>query len=342
MGFRRQGLIWVVILTGVIFSSCRYLSGDDDNVEDFQVRLDIKDSLFFSGDSAIWHVIWQVRMGPRVPGTSSHQRTASMLKNILSAYLDTAFIQEGEMKRFDGVKIPVYNIIGIRAPELTPRILLVAHWDTRPWRDQDPDSARWNIPLVGACDGASGTAVLLEIARVIHVRGESVPIDILLSDAEDQGPPSFLRSSYSSADKYWSLGIQYWVERPHRNLSDYKVAIVVDMVCDRHATFLREYYSEVYAGQFVTSIWRVGQLLGYSSMFLNLPGIPVVDDHLFLSKMGGIPAVIIIDTRLGTRTGFPEWWHTSLDTLSVVSSETLEAVGRTIEAWIYYVAWQVI
>ena len=271
----------------------------------------------FDGDGAFALTRQQCDFGPRVPGTAPHAKCADWLVSTLKASCDTVIVQTGTVKTARSGNIGIKNIIGIINPEATQRLLLLAHWDTRPWADNDPDAANHNKPVMGANDGASGVGVLLQLARQLKVDTTSLGIDILLVDAEDMGE--------SDNEESWGLGTQYWAQHPH--VTGYKplFGILLDMVGAGDATFTREYYSTQYAAGFVDLVW--GNAAG--SHFVNAAGGAVTDDHVFVNQ-AGIACVDIIDMRADSETGFCPVWHTVNDTMDGISAVTLAEVGQTL------------
>ena len=259
----------------------------------------------------------QCAFGPRVPGTPQHAKCAEWLTTTLQASCDTVIVQQADVKTGQGGMIGIKNIIGVINPEASQRLLLLAHWDTRPWADNDPDAANHKKPVMGANDGASGVAVLLQLARQIKEQGTALGIDILLVDAEDMG--------ITDIEESWGLGTQYWAKHPH--VQGYKplFGILLDMVGASDATFTREYYSLQYAGGFVDLVWKCAA----GSHFVNANGGAVTDDHVFVNQ-AGIPCIDIIDMRNNGDTGFCPVWHTVNDTMDGISATTLGEVGQTL------------
>ena len=164
----------------------------------------------FSADSAYSYVARQVAFGPRVPGTASHDSCATWIETRMRAWADSVIVQKGTVAAFDGTVLPITNIIaGFNLPQ-TKRILLVAHYDTRPWADRESDPELHNTPIPGANDGGSGTAVLMEIARNLARKAPTVGVDILFVDAEDYGPGE--TSISDTGFDGWCLGSRYWTQ----------------------------------------------------------------------------------------------------------------------------------
>ena len=273
--------------------------------------------IVFDGDAAFALTRQQCEFGPRVPGTPAHAKCADWLTSTLQASCDTVIVQTGRMQTATEGAIGIKNIIGLINPDATQRMLLLAHWDTRPWADNDPDPANHKKPVMGANDGASGVGVLLQLARQLKDSGTSIGIDIVLVDAEDMG--------VNDNEESWALGTQYWAEHPHT--AGYKplFGLLLDMVGSSNATFTREYYSTQYAGGFVDLVWGCAA----GNHFINAQGGAVTDDHIFVNR-AGIPCVDIIDMRTDGTTGFCPEWHTIHDTMDAISATTLTEVGQTL------------
>ncbi len=271
----------------------------------------------FDGEGAYALTRQQCDFGPRVPGTPAHAKCAEWLESTLKGSCDTVMVQTGTVQTATEGKMGIKNIIGIINPEASQRLLLLAHWDTRPWADNDPDAANHSKPVMGANDGASGVGVLLQLASQLKAESPTIGVDIVLVDAEDMGE--------DDNEESWGLGTQYWVQHPH--VKGYKplFGILLDMVGASDATFTREYYSTQYAGGFVDLVWKCAA----GSHFINAQGGAVTDDHVFVNR-AGIPCVDIIDLRSDSPTGFCPEWHTINDTMGAIDPATLAQVGQTL------------
>lgn len=278
----------------------------------------------FDADSAYRYAAAQVAFGPRVPGSEAHSRCAEYLENTLSRFADTVITQRGSMTAYDGSQMPVRNIIAALNADVKRRVMLSAHYDTRPWADQDADSGKWHTPIDGANDGASGVAVLLEIARQLNAMHTDLGVDIVLWDAEDGGTPQF--DEHGRHDS-WCLGSQYWAKHKHKAGYEAQCGILLDMVGAEDARFLLEQHSRQYAGSIMKSIWQTARRLGYGDIFVEQNAYPLVDDHYYLN-LAGIPTVDII--HYDNQRGFPAQWHTTKDNMDHISPLTLGAVGHTV------------
>ena len=267
----------------------------------------------FNADSAYAFITAQCDFGPRVPGTEAHRLTGDYLAGKLRGYGAVVTEQRMELTTFDGTGIDARNIIGEFNPSASRRILLLAHWDCRPWADNDPKVENRKRPVPGANDGASGVGVLLEVARQMSLKQPSVGIDILFVDAEDWGDSG-------GGEETWALGTQYWTKNPHKLGYRPMFGILLDMVGAEDARFAREYFSMQYARGIVDEVWKIAQESGYGNYFSNEYGGAVTDDHVFVNR-AGIPCIDIIDQNNSTGTGFFEEWHTISDTPAVISKE---------------------
>lgn len=285
----------------------------------------------FSADSAYAYIEKQVKFGPRVPNTSSHRRTAKWLTQTLQRFADTVQVQKGEVKAYNGKTLFIRNIRASFNPELNKRVLLCAHWDTRPFADQD--TARKDEPIPGANDGGSGTGVLLEIARQLNQKNPGIGVEIVLFDAEDYGAPESKQKR--GKDNKFCLGSKYWAERIDENQYFAEYGILLDMVGAKNATFMREGYSLEHAPQVVDKIWSNASRLGHDRYFSYQKTKPVMDDHVNIIRKAGIPTANIIDYSNDRTNGFGDYWHTHRDDMDLISRKTLQAVGETVLTVLY-------
>ncbi len=282
----------------------------------------------FNADSAYAYVQRQCDFGPRVPNSEAHRECGDWMAAELRSRGANVTEQRMKLKAFDGTMLDARNIIAEFYPEKERRVLLLAHWDCRPWADNDPNPDNHRKPVDGANDGASGTGVLLEMARLLQSHEPSIGVDILLVDAEDWGETEGDESS-------WALGTQYWLQYPHRKgyaMPEY--GILLDMVGNADASFKKEYFSLRFASSIVEKIWKTAEQLGYSSKFPDTEGGAITDDHLFVNA-AGIPCVDIIDQRTDSQTGFFPQWHTTDDKMTHIDRSTLKAVGQTVATLLF-------
>ncbi|WP_017730198.1 M28 family peptidase [Nafulsella turpanensis] len=291
----------------------------------------------FDADSAYSYVDKQVNFGPRVPNTPEHREAGDYLVRKLEEFGAEVKVQEFEATAFDGTVLQLRNIIGSYKPEAQKRVLLAAHWDTRPFADKEEDESLHNQPIAGANDGGSGVAVLLEIARLINQNeGPQVGVDIIFFDGEDYGEPEFLPMEDREPNRtYWCLGSQYWAENKHvPNYTAY-FGILLDMVGAENAQFWREGYSREYAPSVLKRVWAWGHELGYSRYFKYSNSEAIIDDHVFMNR-AGVPSIDIIDYDPASDFYFGDYHHTLKDDMGIISKETLKAVGETVLHTIYH------
>lgn len=283
----------------------------------------------FNADSAYRYIENQMAFGPRVPGTLPHDQCAVFLRNTLQRFCGNVVVQEFVMRAWDGTLLEGKNIIASYSPDKKIRIILCAHWDSRPVADHDPNPANRSKPVPGANDGASGTGVLLEIARQLNECEPYVGVDIILFDLEDYGPPNN-RQGHRGEDN-WGLGSQYWSRNPHKFNYKARFAILLDMVGVPDPQFLKEGFSMHYASDKVDKVWEIARDLGYGDFFPDRMGGYITDDHYYINKYAGIPAVNIIHLDKNSVNGsFFEQWHTVNDDMEFIDKATLDIVGTTV------------
>ncbi|MFM1932798.1 MAG: hypothetical protein RL226_2101 [Bacteroidota bacterium] len=284
----------------------------------------------FDADSAYAYIAKQVAFGPRVPNSAEHAACGDWLVQKLSSYGADVIEQKAVVTAYDGTALNMRNIIGQFAPEKKNRIMLYAHWDTRPFADKD--SIRQKEPIDGANDGGSGVGVLLEIARMIHAQAPSTGVDIVFFDTEDYGAPEgFETGDYTD----WCLGSQYWAENKHRPNYRAKYGILLDMVGAKDAVFNREGTSVATSPMVVDKVWRTAQKLGYGGYFHDKVTPQTVDDNYFVT-MGGVPSANIVQYHVDVLPmGYGFFHHTHKDNMDIIDTQTLKAVGQTVAECIY-------
>ncbi len=276
----------------------------------------------FSGSRAFADLERQVSFGPRNPGSAGHAQCLNYLASELRSLADTVWTQDFVSIGYGHETLRLTNIVASFRPEEKGRILLCAHWDTRPRADNDPTSANQSKPIPGANDGASGVAVLLEIARLMHSTPPRVGVDLVLFDGEDYG--------YEGDTPRYLLGSRYFAANTKFQQSP-RFAILLDMVGDANLEILKEQHSVRYAGDIVNIIWSTAKQLGYYQ-FVDAAGESITDDHLPLNE-AGIKTVDLIDFDYPDHTN--RYWHTLDDVPAHCSSESLEAVGAVLTHLLY-------
>jgi len=277
----------------------------------------------FDADSAYEYVARQVAFGPRTPGSESQRKCAAWMDEMLKKVCDTVYRQEANVKGGDGKSLPCINLIGVINPSAAKRILLLTHWDSRPWADQDTKDQ--DKPILAADVGGSGVGVLLELARQLkayHLPA-NIGIDILFTDVEDYGRSEWGEQSYC-------LGTQYWAHHPH--VAGYRAdyGILLDMVGGRGAQFPMEGSSMKFAADVQQKVWKAAAEAGFTSYFPYSQGADITDDHVPVNTIAGIRTIDIISLTPDPNKPFPEHWHTHADVMQVIDKGTLKAVGQTL------------
>lgn len=288
----------------------------------------------FCADSAFSFIKRQTGFGPRVPNTEAHFKCSVWLASKLNSLGAQTCIQGFETETFDKTKLQCYNIIGSYNPDSPTRVILCSHWDSRPWADNDSDPANRKKPVDAANDGASGVAVILEIARQLQKKAPAVGVDCIFLDAEDWGPGPDFKGNH--LETYWGLGTQHWARNPHKQGYRARYAILLDMVGGKGAQFAREKYSVMYGKQVVDKVWNTAASLGYSSLFKQSDGSYITDDHYFINTIAKIPAIDIVPYLPQCKESiFGPTWHTTHDNIDNIDRNVLEAVGKTLLTVIY-------
>ncbi|MDO9253941.1 MAG: M28 family peptidase [Bacteroidales bacterium] len=309
------------------FTSCKQKTAQTSDVSaEADIAKTIK-AADFNADTAYYFVNEQVKFGPRVPNSKSHVKCAGWLEATLNKYTPNIFVQQFTAKAFDGTVLNCRNIIASFNPKSTARVLLCSHWDSRPFADNDPDSAYHRTPIDGANDGASGVGILLEIARQLKISPAAIGVDILLLDGEDYGAPQ--NAGYTGTDD-WALGSQYWSRYPHVPSYSARYGILLDMVGAENAVFTLEGTSMYYAPDFAQRVWNMGASIGYSDYFSTERTNAITDDHVYINQLRQVPTIDIIQHDQLTQSGFYQNWHTIKDNMKGISKPTLMAVGQTI------------
>jgi|UniRef100_UPI00404892AA glutaminyl-peptide cyclotransferase len=324
----KNNLGWSLFALLLLLAAC---SGEKSN-ETKTETVELKPYPNFQADSAFAFVKKQVDFGPRVPGTLGHAATKAWIQETLEEYGWSVQQQDFQAQTYDGLTWDLTNLIASYNPQARKRILLAAHWDTR--RIADKDTVSTANPIDGANDGASGVAVLMEIARSISSQPlpAEVGIDLIFFDGEDDGEPENAVTRDNS-QIWWCHGSQYWSKNKHLpNYSAY-YGILVDLVGGKNARFYREGYSRKFANGILSKVWGYAASIGHSAYFIQQDAPEILDDHAFVNEWAGIPTIDIID--YSPNLGFGAYHHTHRDNLTGIDSRTLQAVGETVLATIY-------
>ncbi|MDA0314205.1 MAG: M28 family peptidase [Bacteroidetes bacterium] len=324
----KNKILWLLLLPVFLLAAC----AEQKTTESSNTSTELKPYPAFNADSAYNFVQKQVDFGPRVPSTPGHAATKAWMMETLKKYGWSVEFQDFQAQTYDDLTWDLSNVIASINPQASKRILLAAHWDTR--RIADKDKTRTSEPIDGANDGASGVAVLLEIARNISSQPLSaeIGIDLIFFDGEDDGEPEYALTR-DNTKIWWCHGSQYWSKNKHLpNYSAY-YGILVDLVGGKNARFYREGYSRKYASGILSKVWGIAGTLGHSGFFIQQDVAEILDDHAFTNEWAGIPTIDIID--FSPNLGFGAYHHTHQDALEVIDRRTLKAVGETVLATIY-------
>lgn len=309
-----------------VFTSVFLISCGNDNSLNFEQQN--REVPLFSSERAYSFIEAQVGFGPRVPNTEAHIQTIHYLKGYFReiAGQQNVFVQEFQQVVY-GDTLTMYNLLASFGTQYDDRILLAAHWDSRPRGEKDPENPE--SPILGADDGGSGVGVLMEFASIFAEHDLPIGVDIILFDGEDYGREGDLNNYF--------LGARHWGNNPPVPGYNPRFGILLDMVGGVDAKFAKEGYSMQYAPSLVNQLWGIAEEFGYGDMFLDEQGGRVADDHVIVQQTTGIPMVNIIHhtAEANGRVNFPPYWHTQDDTMDIIDTETLQAVGDVVLELIY-------
>lgn len=281
----------------------------------------VPEALRFDAERAWSYLTTQVRFGPRIPGTPAHARQLGWMRDFFAQRADSVAVQRFAFQPLaGGASVPMANLLARFRPAAPERVLLVAHWDTRPRADAAPDPAERTLPVPGANDGASGVAVLMELANALRATPPPLGVDLLLTDGED----------YGTTDDEMYLGARYFAATLPPNYRP-RYALVLDMVGDSAPSFPVEELSRRAAPKLVRRIRDTAGRLGYGAFFPDSSAGEILDDHVPLIE-AGLPAAVLIDLDYGPDNSL---WHTPRDLPAQTSPETLRMVGEVVLALLY-------
>lgn len=306
---------------------CLMLAGCPNKPKDNSIEKPTVTPPAFDVDSAYAFVKAQTDFGPRTLGSDAHAQCAQYLIDKLTAFCDTAMVQHFSARTYDGKSWNAQNIIGSFAPEKQDRVVLSAHWDSRPFADHDPNPANRDKAIDGANDGASGVGVLLEVARQLQKLNPAIGVDIVFFDAEDYGPKE---GETAPNGEWWGLGAQYWAQHLHKPDYMARYGILLDMVGSANARFYQESFSVRDAQPIVAKVWAHAYELGFGDYFVNQPGGIITDDHYYVNKYAPFKMIDIIHYDMYSGTGFGPVWHTLNDNMQFIDKNTLGVVGKTL------------
>ena len=307
------------LLFFVFLFSCKPDDGKKVPQENIKVKIPA-----FSGQAAYDLVKAQVDMGTRNPGSEASKKAIKWMQSHLKSSGWKTSLQTFKTALYTGEQVDGTNIIARYNPHVKERVLLCAHWDSRMIADKD--SVRIDEPIPGANDGASGVAVLLEIARTISKNPIPMGVDIVLFDLEDQGDDG-------GKDEYsWCLGSQYWAAHLPDKPYEVKYGILLDMVGAKGAKFPKAGYSMNYAPEVVNKVWGIAKLLNKDNYFVNEEIGGITDDHRFIIQYARFPVIDIIHYE---NDKFMAEHHTHADGIDIIDKNTLGAVGQVVLATVY-------
>ena len=290
----------------------------------------------FSADSAYAYCQRQCDFGPRTMNSKAHDDCGKWIADEFARLGCTVTTQQATLTGYDGTPLHSTNIIAVAYADKPVHVLVCAHWDSRPWADNDPDSTNWRKPVMAANDGASGVAVMLELARLIQSDTTlNVGVDFVCFDAEDWGTPQWAKQQEN--EKSWALGAQYWAQQ-YRPANGYVIqyGILLDMVGGQGAAFYQELSSLKYAPHIVEKVWNAARTAGYKDYFPAQNGGYITDDHGPINEIAGIPTIDIIPFYPNCReSSFGPTWHTVNDDMAHIDKNTLRAVGQTVVQVLY-------
>lgn len=322
----RKYIFLSFLIVATLFSSCK------SNKQVEEVLNPVGPA--FIADSAMAYCQAQCDFGPRTMNSKAHDLCEEWIVNKFKGFGLEVETQKADLTGWDGTKLHSTNIIAHFNPQAERRILICAHWDSRPWADNDPDSANWHKPVLAANDGASGVGVMLEVARLLQNDTTlAIGVDLVCFDAEDYGTPQWAEKNEDS-ENTWALGAQYWAKKLPENYKP-QFGILLDMVGGQGAKIYQEQNSIRYAASIVDKVWSAARHAGFSSVFANEVGGGVTDDHIPVNE-AGIPTVDIIPFYPDCRqSSFGPTWHTINDDMEHLDINTLKAVGQTLIQVIY-------
>ena len=321
---------------GTIICSCASCKNASKNISNEDSMANVTVGPQFNEDSAWTYCNKQCEFGPRTMNSAAHEQCKDWIASKFREFGCEVKEQRADLKGYDGTVLKSTNIIACANKNKTkPHILLCAHYDSRPWADNDPDSTNWSKPVMAANDGASGVAVMLEIARLIQADTTlNIAVDFVCFDAEDWGVPQW---SNSSNEDSWALGSKYWAENIGSTTGHtYSYGILLDMVGGEGAQFYQEGFSLKYAQNIVNKVWHAARVAGYSNFFPAEGGGYITDDHLPINEIAKIPAIDIVPYYPNCKeSSFGPTWHTLADNMQHIDKGTLKAVGQTLIQVLY-------
>lgn len=281
----------------------------------------------FNADSAYIYLQEQCDFGPRTMNSTAHDKCEKWIIQKFEQYGCKVTTQKATLNGYDGTPLRSTNIMASYNPEATTRIMFCAHWDCRPWADNDPDSTNWHKPIIAANDAASGVGVMIELARILKGSGLELGVDFICFDAEDYGTPQWFEGE--DPGDTWALGAQYFANNLPEGYAP-RYGILLDMVGGVGAKFYREGMSMQYAPAIVKKVWNAARQVDYGSYFPKDDGGMITDDHIPVNQTANIPCIDVIPYYPDcAQSSFGPTWHTIADNMDNIDKNTLKAVGQT-------------
>lgn len=318
-------LLIVALIAGAAFNFLPSNKAEVSETEEIEKVLPVGPD--FNADSAYIYLQEQCDFGPRTMNSTAHDKCEKWIIQKFEQYGCKVTTQKATLNGYDGTPLRSTNIIASYNPEATTRIMFCAHWDCRPWADNDPDSTNWHKPIVAANDAASGVGVMIELARILKGSGLELGVDFICFDAEDYGTPQWFEGE--DPGDTWALGAQYFANNLPEGYAP-RYGILLDMVGGVGAKFYREGMSMQYAPAIVKKVWNAARQVGYGSYFPKDDGGMITDDHIPVNQTANIPCIDIIPYYPDcAQSSFGPTWHTIADNMDNIDKNTLKAVGQT-------------
>jgi len=311
-----------LIVIALLLYSC---SGEESGLEFREQGNTVPE---FNSGNAFQFIEDQLALGPRVPGSDGQREAITYFRDHFrtTAGNRNVYVQQFEQEIY-GQTLPFFNLIASFGSENEDRIVIAAHWDSRPRADKDSDDR--DQPIPGADDGGSGVAVLMELANIFAEHDLPIGVDIILFDGEDYGEEGDLANYF--------IGSRYWSQNPPVPNYSPRFGVLLDMVGGEGAIFPKEGHSLSFAPNLVDEIWSIAKEKGYGDLFLDKRGGRVADDHIIVEQYTGIPMINIIhhDVKESGEIEFPPYWHTHNDDIGIIDRDVMQAVGEVMLELIY-------
>ena len=277
----------------------------------------------FDEDHAFSYLVAQCDFGPRNPGSDGYYACLDYLITELDQSANEIILQDfSYQERRYNKQYNLQNIIARFNPDSEFQTVISAHWDTRPWADQEDLRQDRDQPIIGANDGASGVAILLELAKIMGENPPPIGVNLVFFDGEDLGVPGE-NSTYCQGSRFFAKNLP--IPRPDE-------AINLDMVGDKQLVLPIERYSLEYHPKLVRHLWDRAKDMGLDA-FIGRVDYAIYDDHIPLNEIAGIPSIDIIDFKYPN--SYANFWHTMNDIPENCSEESLGQVGALMVDYIY-------